>query len=72
MITAVAFHPVYTMCASASEDASIKLWDFDSGKLECTLKGHTAQINSVSFDPTGEYLVSASADLMIKLWEVNK
>lgn len=28
-ITKVAIHPIYTMLATASEDASIKLWDYE-------------------------------------------
>ena len=29
---------------SASEDASIKLWDFETGDYERTLKGHTDSV----------------------------
>lgn len=28
-ITKVAMHPIYSMVATASEDASIKLWDYE-------------------------------------------
>lgn len=28
-ITKVAIHPVYTIVASASEDGSIKMWDYE-------------------------------------------
>ena len=40
-ITCVRFHPVYSVVASSSEDGSIRLWDYESGSLERTLKGHT-------------------------------
>jgi platelet-activating factor acetylhydrolase IB subunit alpha len=40
-ITCVKFHPVYSVVASSSEDGSIRLWDYESGALERTLKGHT-------------------------------
>ena len=30
-VTQVKFHPVYSVIASCSEDASIKLWDYESG-----------------------------------------
>ena len=33
-VTKIAFHPVYTQIASSSEDASIKLWDFETGECE--------------------------------------
>lgn len=41
-ITCVLFHPVYTLLVSASEDATIKLWDYESGEFERTLKGELA------------------------------
>lgn len=37
-ITRVAFHPAYALCASVSEDATIKLWDYEAGEFERTLK----------------------------------
>ena len=68
-ITALAFHPVYSVLASASEDGSIRLWDYESGVFERSLKGHTATVNSLAFEPgSGTLLATASADLSIKLW----
>ncbi len=32
-ITHINFHPIYTLIASSSEDGTIKIWDFESGKL---------------------------------------
>ena len=69
-VTRVAFHPQYTMLASCGEDASIKLWDFETGQLEKTLKGHTASITDVSFDGQGKYMATCSSDLTVKLWDL--
>lgn len=33
-VTKVAFHPKYNILASASEDGSIKLWDYETGDCE--------------------------------------
>jgi len=42
--------------ASSSEDATIKLWDYETGDFERTLKGHTNAIQHVAFDPKGNFL----------------
>ncbi|CED83964.1 dynein regulator [Phaffia rhodozyma] len=68
-ITRVAFHPIYSVLATASEDSSIKIWDWETGDFERTLKGHTKAIQDVDFDPKGNYLVTCSSDLTIKLWD---
>ncbi|ORX49512.1 dynein regulator [Hesseltinella vesiculosa] len=70
-ISSVAFHPVYQLLASASEDTTVKIWDYESGDFECTLKGHTKAVQDIAFDAKGQYLVSCSADLSIKVWDVN-
>jgi platelet-activating factor acetylhydrolase IB subunit alpha len=67
-ITHVNFHPIYTLVASSSEDGTIKIWDFESGKLEKTLKGHTETVNCTAFNKKGTILASCSADITIKIW----
>eukprot|EP01135_Chromosphaera_perkinsii_P001348 Nk52_evm75s164 gene=Nk52_evmTU75s164 len=53
-ITRVLFHPVFSVVATASEDATIKIWDYESGEYERTLKGHTNAVNDIAFSGTGE------------------
>ena len=55
-ISKVAFHPVWNVLASASEDASIKIWDWEAGECERTLKGHTKAVMDVDFDSKGDLL----------------
>lgn len=55
-ITSVAFHPQYSIIASSSEDATVKIWDWETGELERTLKGHTKAIQDVDFDHKGNFL----------------
>ncbi|KAI9571392.1 WD40-repeat-containing domain protein [Boletus coccyginus] len=68
-ITRVAFHPQYSLLASASEDATVKIWDWETGEFERTLKGHQKGVNDVEFDHKGQFLVTCSSDLFIKIWD---
>lgn len=70
-ITRVIFHPVYSLIISASEDATIKVWDYESGDYERTLKGHTDSVQDIALDTNGKLLASSSADMTIKLWDFN-
>ncbi|CAJ2510583.1 Uu.00g062080.m01.CDS01 [Anthostomella pinea] len=70
-ITCVAFHPVFSSLASGSEDYTIKIWDWELGELERTIKGHTKAVLDVDFGGPrgGTLLASCSSDLTIKLWD---
>jgi len=68
-ITRVVFHPIFSVMVSASEDATIKVWDFETGDFERTLKGHTDSVQDVSLDREGKLLASCSADMAVKLWD---
>jgi len=70
-ITCLVIHPTFTICASGSEDSTIKIWDHESGEYRRTLKGHTDPVRALAFTPAGNYLASSSSDLTIKLWDMN-
>lgn len=55
-ITRVAFHPTWSVVASASEDASVKIWDWEGGEAERTVKGHTKAVMDVDFSPKGNLM----------------
>ena len=60
-ITCVAFHPVFSSLASGSEDTTIKIWDWELGELERTVKGHTKGVLDVDFGgPRGGTLLALS------------
>lgn len=70
-ITCIAFHPVFSSLASGAEDTTIKIWDWELGELERTVKGHTKSVLDVDYGGPrgGTLLASCSSDLTIKLWD---
>ncbi|EAW11467.1 WD40 repeat domain-containing protein [Aspergillus clavatus NRRL 1] len=72
-INCIAFHPKYSSIASGSDDCTIKIWDWELGELEVTLKGHTRAVRDLDYGSppgaVGVLLASCSSDLTIKLWD---
>ncbi|EFQ99386.1 sulfur metabolite repression control protein [Nannizzia gypsea CBS 118893] len=52
--------------ATGSYDATIKIWDIETGKEIRTLQGHESTIRCLQFDDTK--LISGSLDRTIKVW----
>ncbi|KAF9361056.1 protein with putative role during mitosis [Mortierella sp. AD094] len=71
-ITRVTFHPVFSLIASASEDTTIRISDYETGEYERSLKGHTKAVQDLAFDTKGNFLVSCSNDLSIKVWDLQQ
>lgn len=71
-INCIAFHPKFSSIASGSDDFTIKIWDWELGELEMTLKGHTRAVRGLDYGTPlgvpGVLLASCSSDLTIKLW----
>jgi WD40 repeat protein len=57
--------------ASASDDRTIRLWQFPTGKSLGILQGHTQAVQAVAFHPQDETcLVSSGRDRTIRLWHL--
>lgn len=53
---------------SGSWDATLRLWEIESGKCTRRFVGHTKDVLSVAFSVDNRQIVSASRDKTIKLW----
>ena len=45
----------------------IQVWDFATGEVLRTLKGHTDYVMSVAISPCGKYVISGSSDKTVKV-----
>jgi WD40 repeat protein/tRNA A-37 threonylcarbamoyl transferase component Bud32 len=64
----VAFSPDGTQLATASGDATVKVWQTANGKELHTLRGHKDGVGCVAFSPSGKVIASGGIDHMVRLW----
>lgn len=56
----------YFRVVSGSRDATLRMWDIDSGECLHVLMGHVAAVRCVQYD--GRLVVSGAYDYMVKVW----
>ena len=56
---------------SASSDATLKLWDTQSGQCTATLRTHKDCIKALAYSPEREVAVSGGLENSIFLWDLN-
>lgn len=59
---------MFNLMVSASEDATIKVWDYETGDYERSLKGHTDSVQDIAFDSHGKLL----GRYIYSLWNMSK
>lgn len=64
----VSFAPTDLKFATASDDSTLRVWDFARVTSEHVLAGHGGDVKSVHWHPSNSLLVSGSKDALVKLW----
>ncbi|MBE9126841.1 MULTISPECIES: Hsp70 family protein [unclassified Coleofasciculus] len=69
-VTSLAISPDGQTLASGSQDATIRLWQLSTGKLERWITGHNHAVSNLAMSPDGKILASSSQDNTVKLWHL--
>ena len=59
-----------TRVVSGSRDATLRMWDVDTGECLHVLVGHVAAVRCVQYD--GRLVVSGAYDYMVKVWNPDR
>ena len=68
-VQAVAYSNDGKRLLSASQDATVKIWDAATHRELRTYTGHTEMVRSAAFSPDGKLVASAGGDKDIRLWD---
>ncbi len=68
-VLSLAFSPDSNLLASASRDATVKIWDLNTQKQIGKLTGHRKAVLSVALSPNGKIIATGSEDSTIIFWD---
>ncbi|KAF5023310.1 hypothetical protein F66182_4618 [Fusarium sp. NRRL 66182] len=68
-VSQVRISPDGRFIASASADATVKIWDAATGEHMDTLVGHIAGVSCLAWTPDSNTIASGSDDKAIRLWD---
>jgi WD40 repeat protein len=68
-VNSVAISSRTNLLATASEDATARLWDAGNGELKFQLLGHVGPVKDVNFSPDGTRVVTAGDDGTARIWD---
>lgn len=71
-LVSLAFSPDGKTVASGHDDHVIRIWDFRTGRLLHSLRGHRDEVCALSYRGDGLMLASAGEDRAVIIWDVSK
>ena len=69
-VMSASFSPDGKIIVSGGYDATVRLWDAETGRLRQELPGHHNCINQIAFSPDGRRFATASDDNTVIIWDV--
>ena len=69
---AVIWHPLYSWLLSASDDCSVRIWNWLSRTQLSTVSGHQHWVTSLAVHQSRDIFVSASEDGTVRVWDCSQ
>jgi coatomer protein complex subunit alpha (xenin) len=66
------FHKKLPWILSASDDQTLRIWNWQSRSSIAVLAGHNHYVMCAQFHPTDDLIVSGSLDQSIRIWDFSK
>ncbi len=70
-IRTTVFHHEYPWILSASDDQTIRIWNWQSRACVSVLTGHNHYVMCALFHPSEDLIVSASLDQTVRVWDIS-
>jgi WD40 repeat protein/serine/threonine protein kinase len=69
-VTGVAFSPDGRLGIAAGADATIRMWEIETGDLRRVFQSQGGSVNDLAIAPDGRRILSAHSDGTLRLWDV--
>lgn len=69
-LTSIAFHHQLPLIMSAAQDGSVKLSNYETGKIVGSFVGHGSSVEAVAMSHTSNWIASGSTDGKLIVWDM--